>query len=155
MNMCVHVCVCLFVCVCVCGGHIVVPLLLTASNLGRSWAYGNMQKGEYYVESITAFFMWSNPSIAHFLAFSILYARYEAQVSISSGPFVKITMKTRLDTRPSVACSLAGGSNAQKSLFLQKCYRRTDGPMNRQTDGPMDQLTDTPYRVTSTRLKKQ
>ena len=142
MKMCVHVCVCLCVCVCVCGGHIVVPLLLTASNLGRSWAYGNMQNGEYYVESITAFFMWSNPSIAHFLAFSILYARYEAQVSISSGPFVEITMKTRLDTRPSVACSLAGGSNAQKSLFLQKCYRRTDRQTDRWTDRPTDQWTN-------------
>ena len=131
--------VCACVCVCVCGGHIVVPLLLTASNLGRSWAYGNMQKGEYYVESITAFFMWSNPSIAHFLAFSILYARYEAQVSISSGPFVEIAMKTRPDTRPSVACSLAGAVMLKNRYFYKSV---TDGPTDGPTDGRTDEPTD-------------
>ena len=48
-----------------------------------------------YVEPRTVLFMRSKLSIAHFLAFFILYARYEAQVCIGSGPFVEIGMKKR------------------------------------------------------------
>ena len=48
-----------------------------------------------YVEPRTVLFMRSKLSIAHFLAFSILYARYEAQVCIGSGPFVEIAMKKK------------------------------------------------------------
>ena len=49
----------------------------------------------YYVEPRTVLFMRSKLSIAHFLAFSILYARYEAQFCIGSGPFIEIAMKKR------------------------------------------------------------
>ena len=49
----------------------------------------------HYVEPRMALFMRSKLSIAHVLAFSILYARYEAQVSIGSGPFVEIAMKKK------------------------------------------------------------
>ena len=39
--------------------------------------------------------MQSKLSIAHFLAFFILYARHEVQVCIGSGPFVEIGVKKR------------------------------------------------------------
>ena len=48
-----------------------------------------------YVESIPVVFMRSKLSIAHFLAYFTLYARYEAQLSICLGPFIEIAMKKR------------------------------------------------------------
>ena len=56
--------------------------------------------------------------------------------------FSSVNLKTRPDTRPSVAYIWAGAvvlKNRRKSYFQESV---TNGPTDRRTNGPMDQQTD-------------